>query len=54
MSLNVYLFFNKQCEEAMNFYADALEGTIDSLVRYGDAPMPSSDAYKNLVMHGDY
>jgi PhnB protein len=52
MSLNVYLFFNKQCEEAMNFYADALEGTIDSLVRYGDAPMPSSDAYKNLVMHG--
>ena len=52
MSLNVYLFFNGNCEEAINFYKDATGGTIESMQRYGDAPMPCSDTQKNKIMHG--
>ena len=52
MGLIVYLFFNGNCEEAMNFYRSTIGGTIESLVRYGDAPMPSADAMKEKVMHG--
>ena len=48
----IYLFFNGNCEEAMNFYKDALGGNILSISRYGEAPMPSSEDYKNKVMHG--
>jgi PhnB protein len=52
MSLNVYLFFNGNCEEAMKFYETATGGKIVSLMRYSDAQIPSSEAYKNKVMHG--
>ena len=31
MQLNPYLFFNGQCEEAFKFYAQCLEGKIDSM-----------------------
>lgn len=50
--MNVYLNFNGNTEDAMNFYKEALGGTIVSLQRFGDTPMPSSDDYKNKVMHG--
>src|SRR4051812_29443779 len=52
MSLNVYLFFNGNCEEAMNFYRDELGGTIESIQRYGETPATTSAGYKNKVMHG--
>ena len=51
MGLNIYLFFNGNCEEAMNFYKDATGGTIDSMQRFGDTPMPSADEVKNKIMH---
>ncbi len=52
MELNVYLYFNGNCEEAMNFYKEALDGEIINISRYGDAPMPSTDAWKNKILHG--
>ena len=52
MQVNIYLFFNGNCEDAMNFYKDALGGTIESVSRYGDAPMPCSDEWKSKIMHG--
>jgi PhnB protein len=52
MQLNVYLYFNGNCEEAMNFYKDTLGGTIVNIMKYGDSPMPCSDAWKGKVMHG--
>jgi PhnB protein len=52
MQLNIYLYFNGNAEEAMNFYRNALGGNIVTISRYGDAPMPSSDNWKNKVMHG--
>jgi len=52
MELNVYLYFNGNCEEAMNFYKDALGGNMAPVMRYGDSPMPCSDTWKGKVMHG--
>ena len=51
-NISIYLFFNGNCEEAMNFYRDTLGGTIDFIQRYGDSPMPGSEANKNRIMHG--
>lgn len=52
MEMIVYLFFNGNGEEAMNFYAKALNGNIVSIQRYGESPMPCEDADKGKVMHG--
>jgi PhnB protein len=52
MQIAPYLMFNGNAEEAMNFYAQALGGKVIMIQRFGDAPMPSDEASKNLVMHG--
>jgi len=52
MQMNIYLYFNGNCEEAMNFYKEALGGNIVSMMRYADAPMPSDEDYKSKIMHG--
>ena len=43
--------FNGNAEEAMNFYKESLDGTIEASQRYGDTQMPSSEAYKDKIMH---
>ena len=53
MNLNPYLNFNHQCEEALTFYAKALGGKLDMLMRYGESPM-SNEVPKDRhqwVMH---
>ena len=52
MKLYPYLSFNGNCEEALNFYKEALNGEITQLGRYGDSPMQSSEAIKDKVLHG--
>jgi PhnB protein len=51
MKCIVYLFFNGNCEEAINFYAAALGGTIESIQRYADNPIPGVEVDGNKVMH---
>ena len=51
MELEIYLFFNGNCEEVMNFYKDALDGSILFMQRYGDSPMPGSLDEKDKIMH---
>ncbi len=51
MKLNPYLHFQGNAEEALNFYARALNGTISSVQRYGDSPMPSDEDYKQKILH---
>jgi PhnB protein len=52
MKLTPYLFFNGKCEEAINFYKQALGGEILQLSKMGDAPgMEVPEHQKNLVMH---
>ena len=51
MGMNIYLFFNGNCEDAMNFYMESTNGSIESLVRFGDTQMPTSEEFKNKIMH---
>lgn len=53
--LNAYLFYQDTCEAAFNFYAKALGGKIDMLMRVSDAPpsdMPPGPAGREkTIMH---
>lgn len=52
-SLIPYLSFHGNCEEALNFYAAALNGHIISLQRFGEAPaMPGANP--DHVMHAQF
>lgn len=50
MKLTPYLVFNGQAQEALDFYADALSGTIENLHRYDSMP-DTADNYKQKVLH---
>ncbi|WP_439862063.1 VOC family protein [Pseudomonas sp. MBLB4136] len=39
MKINSYLSFDGQCEAAFRFYAECLDGKLDTLMRYGESPM---------------
>ncbi|MED1783893.1 glyoxalase/bleomycin resistance/extradiol dioxygenase family protein [Brevibacillus fortis] len=55
MSVNVYLTFNGNCQEAAEFYAKVFRTEPPQFMRYGDTPpdpnftMP--EEAKNLIMH---
>ena len=52
MDLNIYLTFNGDAEEAMNFYAQALDTKIEFIQRFGDMPSPDANpADANRLMH---
>jgi len=51
MKLTPYLNFAGNAQEALDFYATALEGQVVYMRRYGDSPMPSDEDCKNKVMH---
>ncbi|MCG6857888.1 MAG: VOC family protein [Salaquimonas sp.] len=52
MEVSIYLFFNGNCLEAMQFYAETLGGEITGVFKNGDAPpearMPGDD---DLIMN---
>ena len=52
MKLYPYLSFNGNCEEALNFYKDCLNGEIIQLGRYGESPMNSPEELKDKIIHG--
>ena len=54
MQLTPYIMFNGNCEEALNFYADALDGEIKNLSRYEGSPAESMSADKQKVMHANF
>ena len=53
MQINPYLNFNGRCEEALNFYRDALGAQVTSMFRFSEAPdkemIPPGG--ENKVMH---
>ena len=52
-TLNPYLFFDGNTEEAFNFYKAAFGTEFDTFQRFGESPMADStpDDEKTLVMH---
>jgi len=53
MSLNPYLYFDGQCEEAFQFYEQCLGGKITFMMRYDGSPMASQApaGYATRVLH---
>ena len=55
-TINVYLTFNGNCEEAFNFYQSVFGGEFTFMGRFGDMPAEAGgdtipDDQKNRVMH---
>jgi len=53
--LSTYLFYQDTCEAAFNYYAKALGGTIDAMMRLSDAPPsdmpPGPPGREKTIMH---
>ncbi len=50
LGVQPYLNFNGNCEEAINFYKEALDGEILFMQRYGESPMAGMSG-DDKVMH---
>lgn len=54
MKVVPYLNLNGKAEEALKFYAEALDGKIRTIMRFGDQEMPGvTEDMKALIMHGE-
>jgi PhnB protein len=53
MSLNPYLYFDGQCEEAFNFYEKCLGGKITFMLTYEKSPMAdrTPPGYAKKILH---
>jgi PhnB protein len=53
MSLNPYLYFNGQCEEAFRFYEKRLGGKITFMMTYEGSPMATQapPGYAQKILH---
>lgn len=55
MPVQPYLFFDGRCEEAIEFYRQALGAEVEMLVRYKESPDPmppgTHAGFDNKVMH---
>jgi PhnB protein len=51
-----YLFFDGKCEEALEYYRQALDAKVTELVRFKDSPEPAHHApgADNKVMHANF
>ena len=58
-AIQPYLFFNGNCEAALEFYKSALDARVDMVMRYSDSPEPCQEGmvpagYENKVMHASF
>ena len=54
-----YLFFAGRCEEALNFYREALGAQTDMIMRFNESPEPTPPGmlqagFENKVMHASF
>ena len=59
MVVQAYLFFDGRCEEALGFYQRALGAELEMMMRFKDAPQPSSPGMvppgsEDKVMHASF
>lgn len=58
MQVQTYLLFEGRCEEALNFYREAIGAEIQALMRYSDSPEPPppgcTPARPDMVMHANF
>jgi PhnB protein len=55
MQISPYLFFNGNCEEALEFYHSAFGGDVE-INRYGGSPMANQvpNDWQNKIMHATF
>jgi PhnB protein len=53
-ALRPYLLFNGNCQEALEFYAEHLNGKILFSQKYGEGPLEIREEDKNKVMHATF
>ena len=53
MKIEPYLFFDGRCEEALEFYKNAIGAEVTMLMRFKDSPEPSSEACQGGTSPGD-
>jgi PhnB protein len=56
MQIHPYLFFDGRCEDAVEFYQQALGAKVDTLMRYRESPEPLSlgearSEFDDKIMH---
>lgn len=53
IKLAPHLTFNGDCAEAFNFYAEVLDGNVESLHTFGDSPIAAElpPGYERQVLH---
>jgi PhnB protein len=54
-----YLFFNGQCEQAVEFYRQALGAEVDMMMRFKESPEPPQPGmlppgFENKIMHSSF
>jgi PhnB protein len=59
MQVQIYLFFDGRCEEAIEFYKQALGAEVEMLMRFKDSPEPPQPGMvppgsENKVMHASF
>ena len=52
--MSFHIDFNGQCEEAFGFYAEKLGGSIGTMLRVKDSPVPaSSESHGQRIVHAN-
>src|SRR5712692_1648736 len=57
--VQVYLFFNGRCEEAVEFYRKALGAEVEFMMRFKESPEPHPPGmvppgFENKIMHTSF
>jgi PhnB protein len=60
-SINItpYLFFAGRCDDALDFYRQALDAQVEMVVRYNESPEPTppgmlQEGFENKIMHASF
>lgn len=58
-TIQSYLFFSGRCEEALNFYQQHLNATVEMLMRFSESPEPVpegmlAEGFDNKIMHAEF
>jgi PhnB protein len=54
IELMPYLQYPGDCEEALNFYKDILQGRMEIASRYDNPAMKAPEEYKNKILHASF
>ena len=58
-SISPYLFFSGRCEEALEFYREAVGAHVEMVMRYNESPDPIppgrlQPGFENKIMHASF